>query len=619
MADQKLNILITARNLAKGVLGNLDKSLGSGAKSAEKLQGGLGGSVLKANLLSAAITGGVGLALNTVGSMASGLVKTFGQAADRQQALISNASSFAAVAGVGFDEAEGFVQRLNKSMSQTAAILPGTTRDYVRLANAITDDLIPAFRGLDGSLDQAGLQRSIENIASSAGALAAGSGVDAGNAGLGLQRALGGASISQLRQIQFFELNPGLLNALQGRLEGVGAESFGDVDIASRTRILEEEFARFAGPEYRRRISGTISSMLESFRSLLFDDQEGIFGFDRDLNAELKGTQSITTRLTRTVQILIGENGIFTKIGQMASSLIGGKDPLILVDGALQSFNTMLSVFDGMLGRFQFTGKLPDFNISGRINQLLGNFNEWLAGVDFQTLGERWGEIISDLARRTMNFIKAIDWGQVLTTISGIATGFRDFMLSYFKTTAENLVESLGRGIRDIGIAMGDGIRNLFDRLDQKIEDTFGVAISDLVNIVTGFATGGAIGGGLAIREALREPQVVTSGRVIERGRYQGIQPGDGGIMGGIISELSNKPRSSDLVVANTSEAILRPNQAQNLIMNSMAAGASAGGRSAPNINLTVSFAAGTLQEQAEQVIQVLEQQIMQATSRYLA
>ena len=76
MASQDLKIRVILQNLAKSGLMGLDKSLGGLSKSAKGVERGLGGSILKANLLSSAITGGVGVAMNAVGGAASSLVST---------------------------------------------------------------------------------------------------------------------------------------------------------------------------------------------------------------------------------------------------------------------------------------------------------------------------------------------------------------------------------------------------------------------------------------------------------------------------------------------------------------------------------------------------------------
>lgn len=613
MVDQKLNILITAKNLAKGVLSGLDKSLGSGAKSAEKLQGGLGGSILKANLLSSAITGGVGLALNAAGSAVNGLRNTLLEAADLQQQQLASVGSFAAVVGKDFEDAEAIIGKFEQTLAKNVAALPGATQGYIDLARAISDEVGAAFTGLNGQLNEQGFRRSLEAISTRAGVLGASSGLRGADTALGVQRALTGASASELRQLSLFERNPALLRLLDEGVSGAGAQSLRQLDPASRVKILEDALGEIVSPELIRRSSQSFQGQLEGFMSNLFDPTTGVFGLLRDLDPNIEGSQNIVSRATKTLDLLLSPNGIFDRLGSLASGLLGGRDPLTVLDSGIASLNSFLEGF-----KIPTLANLSDFSLSEFLNNAVDSATEFLGNVDFYELGQQWGETISLLGKNTIHFLKNIEWGDVIGGLKTISDSFKEFLIGYFAEVSFNLIEATGRAINDAIGAIRRGIEGIFSNISTTIENTFGLSLGDLLSIVQGALTGG-VGGAIGAAGRVLAGEVTGGGGAsptpVVRGRYQGIQPGDAGLLGGIISELAQKPKRSDLVIANTSEAILRPNQAQNLIINSMSAGAGSGGRSAPNITMNVSFAAGTLQEQAEQVIQLIERQIAQAVS----
>ena len=573
MPEQKLTIAIVAKNLAKGVLSALDKTLGQGAKSARGLESGLGGSLLKANLLSSAITGGIGAGLSAVQNLVGGVSSAIGSAADSQQQLLAATASFSAVSGRTFQEASRFISEFEKDLVKSVASLPGATSGYLMLSRAIADELVPAFKSLDGTLDEEGLSRSLGSITANAGLLGAAAGLQGSDTGLAVQRVFGGASTAELRQLAFFERNPALLRELEESLAEAGAKSFRELDPASISKILEDSLALFATPELKRQMANSFGGLVEGFRSLLFDDKAGIFGFLRDLDPNQIGDQTLLNRFTETTRLLIGEGGILDQIGSAASRLLGGRDPLVIVDNALAGFNQLLEDFElgnlrETLGTF-FTEGLPDL-----INVGVDNALGFIRDFDWANAGKVWADVVGNLWSGTITFIRNIDWSDILSTISLGITGVRDFLLNYWAETLRKMLDAAGKAARELIFPTDFRAANVDDFLPGS--------------------------------------PVARTATPVVRGRYQGIQPGDGGILGGIISELANKPKSSELVIANTSEAILRPNQALNVVSNAMAAGASAGGRNGPiTINVNASFNRGNLDDEFNEFMMRFERMVL--------
>ena len=590
MAEQTLSIRIIAKNLAKGVLDGLDKTLGRGAASASKVQSGLGGSVLKANLLSAAISGGVSVALGAAGTAAGFLSSKFSEAADAQTSLLAATASFGAVAGRSFEDSQRFLTEFETELAKTVSALPGATSGYIELSRAIADEVVPAFIGLDGVLNEQGLQNSLSSISSNAGLLGSAAGVRGTDSALAIQRAIGGGSISELRQLAFFERNPALLKTMEKALADAGVKSFKELDPSSVVKIVDESLSKFATPELKERAATSINGLIENLQSTLFDPTSGIFGLNRDIDANQEGVQSVLGRFNKTLSILIGENGILAKIGTSLSGLIGGEDPLVIVDRGLKSFNHFLTKINGLMNRFQSVGDFSigasieslfgDFSPSAFINRMLTSARSALSNIDGQELGKAWGESVSQLVFSTARFIRNIDWGSVLGIIQELSTGFRDFILSYFKEMAETLLEATIQASINLMNSLKDSILGLFEALSERLKNTIGVSGGELLQVVAGGLTGGVPGvvAGVARAGANR------------LARYSGIQQGDAGLMGGILMELANKPRRSDLVVANTSEAIMRPDQIMNVVQNSYNAGANTAPAERSPIALTVNI-----------------------------
>ncbi len=120
----------------------------------------------------------------------------------------------------------------------SAATLPGATQEYKNLATSIQDNVLEAFRGLDGEVDLQGFEDTVTSISESFGALTASSTKQVGNTAMGLTKALSGASVAGLRTNMFFEQNPVILNEIEKKLQELGVETLSDLDIKTRVKLM---------------------------------------------------------------------------------------------------------------------------------------------------------------------------------------------------------------------------------------------------------------------------------------------------------------------------------------------------------------------------------------------
>lgn len=564
MTTQDLRIRIILENLAKSGLLGLDKSLGGLSKSAKGVERGLGASFLKANLLSSAITGGVGAGLSAVQNLVGGVTNAIGTAANSQQELLAATASFSAISGRSFQESSRFINEFETSLARSVASLPGATSGYIQLSRSIADELIPAFTNLRGELDEQGLSRALSSISANAGLLGSAAGLQGSDSALAIQRAIGGASTAELRQLAFFERNPALLRELEESLAEAGAKSFRELDPASVVKIVEDSLALFATPELKRESAKSFNGLIEGLRSQLFDPQVGIFGFLRDLDPELAGNQTLLDRFTETMRLLIGSGGVLDSIGNAGSRLLGGRDPLLVIDNALAGFNELLEDFElgdmrEILGSF-FTEGLPDL-----INMGVDNALNFVRDFDWAAAGEAWADVVGDLWTGTITFIRNIDWIDAWRTIELGISGFRDFLLNYFKETTQKMLDAAGRAARELIFPTGFEAAN---------PDSFiaGSPVARAAATPRGFAKGGYLGA---------------------------MNP----VLGSVVQEIIEAPRGARPLLANSSEMILTAPQAERL------AGAAAGrGPISFRINPVFNINGATNPEQvAQEVLTILD------------
>ena len=568
MTTQDLKIRVILQNLAKSGLLGLDKSLGGLSKSAKGVERGLGGSILKANLLSSAVTGGVGAAFSTVQNLVGGVSSAIGTAANSQQELLAATASFSAVAGRSFQESSRFINEFETSLARSVASLPGATSGYIQLSRSIADELIPAFTNLRGELDEQGLSRALSSISANAGLLGSAAGLQGSDSALAIQRIFSGASTAELRQLAFFERNPALLRELEESLAEVGAESFKQLDPASVVKIVENSLAQFATPELKRESAKSFNGLIEGLRSELFDPTVGIFGALRDLDPALAGSQTLLDRFTETMRLLIGSGGVLDSIGSAGSRLLGGRDPLVIVDNALAGFNEFLEGFElgdmrETLGSFLTVG-LPDL-----INQGVDGALAAIRDFDWAAAGEAWADVVGNLWSGTITFIQNIDWIDVLNTIELGITGIRDFLLNYWAESLRKMLDAAGRAARELIFPTGFEAANPDDFIA-------GSPVARAAATPRGFAKGGHLGA---------------------------LSP----VLGSVVKEIIQSPRGAQPLLANSSEMILTAPQAERL-----AGAAAVRGPIGITINPVFNINGAINPEQtAQQVLRILDRMLV--------
>jgi hypothetical protein len=366
------------------------------------LQGILGQNAIAGAAMGGAITGAINGAKAAVG----GLTSALSEAADIQNSNISTAGDFMKMTGKSYAESIGFVDAFTKRMAKLAASLPGQTKDYVTLGKGLTDNLIPAFQNLDGTLQDASFAKSLDSITKNAALRVANTDATTRQASLAISKALSGsASVKGLSRLKFFQENPAVLSAIEKEAARLGTKLEKMTD-RQRAEVIEKALA--VPDEVIKASQDSIKGLVEGFRSSLFDPQIGLFGLLRDTDIGLSGDQSVMAALSVTAMKVLGPGGLFAQIGETLKLLGLSTDPMAALFRGVTRFNAWLDGFDAsalvsMMTSFDSIGGMVAGAInamSGGIISLLSNPGTWAA----------MGRVAAAVTRELANVLVGLDW-----------------------------------------------------------------------------------------------------------------------------------------------------------------------------------------------------------------
>jgi hypothetical protein len=628
MVTKNLDLFVSLIGRDKGVAGMFDSVLGKSNQLKNELGnrgGGLIGSIFSANVAADLFVGGLSKGLEVATAGVGALTNAFGEAVNTEQALLTGANNYAAVTGIAFGDAEESIGRMNARLTEVASSLPGTTGEYRKLAVSIIDNVGPAFMGLDGTLDQVGLEDSLVSLSTSFGLLGTTAGVSGDDVSKGLSKMLSGRSVSELGELLLFEQQPALLSEIEKQLDIRNVETLKDLSMADRVKLAEDIGKKFASDEYIGEINQTTGAMLEGFMSTMLDSEEGLFGLNRDVLSARDGTQSVYGQFSDTIKLLIGPSGIFAGDGPLSNLMnalgIEMKDPMLMIYRGVEWVNIQLE------GVVELTNDLAERIQGGLdIGESIGGFLGKLSG---DTLGQKFGDTWAGLLTRgielTGGFISDVPWGKIGNEAgefigAGVTRLIRNFPYGTFAGfTAKALigvtdfVVSTGVGIlRGIATEVWDWLKNgVTKAVRAMIANPFAIwnaprTIADGITYASENSgrTSVSANRGRGRDNALRPSAALTakSNSVRRSGRFDGQGVDGMNVMAAVDMERAAVP-SADIVIANSTEAIIP--QGSALIKPGS-------GRSGGSINQTINFSPtlvlpqGSPREMAEQVLAVL-------------
>jgi hypothetical protein len=252
-----------------------------------------------------------------------------GKAQSLQQQFVGNAASLSAQTARSFDESYGVIAEISNKITEISAPLPGETQKYKDIGNILQASLIRGYVDKKGNVDFAGFGQAVTGLSTNYGALALGKGMGSQNATLFLQRALNGSSFAELNQLEFGEKSPEVINAIKNELKKMGYTELKSIQgLAKRASLLERATKPFISDEFIEKSSSTIEGITESFNTKVFDQRVGIFGMFREINDKGTGIKNAIEAYTKFLGAVIGDKGIFAKLGEFAKTIGIAIDPM---------------------------------------------------------------------------------------------------------------------------------------------------------------------------------------------------------------------------------------------------------------------------------------------------
>lgn len=527
-------LLIRLKDEASGGIGRVGsafRGLGDRARQAASDTSGLTAAMRDGVLQANAIQFAIGKATEAVGFLNG----KFEEAKNLQLEQINAATTFAALTGQSSEEAARFIENLNNKLSISAATLPGATQDYKQLALAVQDNVLEAFKDPSGTLNQKGFEETLISMSESFGALTAASTRDIGNTSLGLSKALAGASVSELRQIAFFEQNPVILNELEKRLSSMGKE-LKDLNVTERVQLISDIGKKFITEDFKKSAAESVDGLMQSFVSTLFDPSAGIFGIMRDLDPATDGVQSAFSSINEALIELIGPNGVFFQVSGLLEEMgVVLPDPMMMLKrgvdffvSGLKRINSGLTfardfikaggdavdgfragltrVFDpSLLSPKGFVEGLTGFiggiglkisetletavNIAGPLfNQGVGIISQFFADPrNMYEIGVAFGALLGKVGGNIIRFLGQVDYPQLLVGIGRIAIGIGAALLGAIGGAGIEIGVSLWSAAKNIGMSVMNSIPDVVDGIQQTLVDGInlaaGLVIASVQNI----------------------------------------------------------------------------------------------------------------------------------------
>ena len=551
-----------------------------------------------ANTLSGALSAGIGLVTKGVGALAG----AFNTAAETQQSMIGLADDFSKISGISFDESTRSIDAFTKRMAVSASTLPGATADYIGIGKAIQDNLVGSFIDAKGELDNVGYNEALDALSVSTGIRADAAGISASEAGKAVGKLLAGnKSLVELGNLDFFEQNTAVLNTLSKEVEKSGK----DLEDFSQKELVE--LATTAIGVSDRMISESsksVSGVLAGFQSSLFDPTTGLFGLTR----ELRDGGTLLSSISKLASTIFGSNGIIPTIGLILQDVGVSVDPMLQLSRGIESLNIWLQRFKNGTNGLSKLGELLEPEEFGQgLGVALGNLFNRLAGfvanMNFVDIGGAIGLVLAEIIDGIAGFIGTVDLavvaegalaiGGAAVVAIGVALASIDWamlgwaFLKVIRVAIAALAVSMGAAIFGIGApallaitAAGVMIVGVFSSFANRWESI----AAPVMNAISSF--GSAIANLFRrMREAIANLSSIfqgSSGPVnSSTGRRTGNDPNRvpnaatglnvGGLFGAIARERSAMPAGAQLVVANSSEAIL--NRAQQALLGSTGGG----------------------------------------------
>ncbi len=486
MANNRIEIDITANDRATVVINNLNDNLGRISKTGNIAQIALG------NLASAGLIAGLNAVSGAIGKITSGL----SEAAKLQTSFLTAANSTGLNLKISLPEAEEIQKQLGKAVSIAAASQPGNNQDYLTIANAISGSVAKAYQGRPKEFLDATTQ-----LVKGAGLLTVAANVDPTSAGTTIGRFVNGtSSFNQLRLIDFFEKNPDLVQRIDAvaKQRGLETEKLQQWTQEQRISVFNAAVGQIVTPEFLARLNNTAEAKLQMVQSSLFDQQTGLFGFMREIPK--LGNLSVLDSFNNLLTTILGVSETASKLANALGITI---DPMYVLASGINNFNDVLVKVGSWLGaldpsKLKFNGGLGDIgaNITKWLNKGISGLLNAVETFDGVAFGRWLASITNLLMRNIASIVINFDWYKaflVLTTLPSkifeVALGFiSNFDYgTLFATLTGMVVAVIANAVKFIQHGLDRNTERIFNALDLVANNLLNVWDNFMAKLKAGF------------------------------------------------------------------------------------------------------------------------------------
>jgi hypothetical protein len=441
MASSSLvQLVIAARDQASGVFSKISASLSSLGAMANNAAGGgrslteqFRNGIIQANLYTSAIA--------KIGEGIAFMNSKFEEAKSTELKLVGSTGSFAALTGKSFAESGKFVQSFNQDIAKVAGALPGATAEYNQVANSIMDNVIPAFKGADGSLNLNGLREGLVEVTKNMTVLGKIADVPANAVGMFTSRFLTkNQSLAGLAQLQFATDSPAFLGQVKEALKAQKKteEDFTKMTEKQRYELLKTVSAKFVTKDAIDAATNTVDGLLQGMQSQLIDPMTGLFGLMRDLSSA-EGNQTVMSAVAKGIQA----TQKFFDAGSNIMKALGvpSTDPMLVLYNGINQVSSWITQVSAKIN--EVIGRPSFKNLATQIQKSVGGLIDGIQGLNKELAIAITTAITFALARPAMA-MGAVQGGlgALTTTATAVGTGILGGV-----GLASTAVATLGRSI----------------------------------------------------------------------------------------------------------------------------------------------------------------------------
>lgn len=355
------------------MVGKLSQGLGLFTNAGSGLSGGMTALTSSAGMLAGAI--GVGLiAAFALASKASEEFSRQLKEASKRQAdnVLLTTSIQAVLPGVDRKDARKLTENLKSELNSQSEGLVDINQSG-KIASAVLDDYLKV--GANTGEDRQTSVKRAANIGTSLAALSAARGKDPNE----LQNVLtditaGTQSVKQLQGRDILN-DLGINKFYLEKLRAAGITEINDSTRAESLRLFEESANTLYSEDTKAELKTSFEGVQKVFNNRLFGP-EGVFSISRDLDKVTEGEQSVFTELTRSMNLIFGDDGFLSQTGRMLDDIFPDYDFMRDIRDGVRSFNDFLETVNKLFKSFN---DMVDDVYDSPLGKVLQAFDETLA------------------------------------------------------------------------------------------------------------------------------------------------------------------------------------------------------------------------------------------------